>query len=161
MQRLLNSIKVSKVDLKLLEKSETSGFKSTASGQFEKEVFDYFISNGYKVDKRYRPIDFVVSKNGKSYAVEVKLCMGWNKACEAQWQMNLFSAESKIEVLGKIVIFKNFNTDWGKRPKYLKGIEKGWPLWYRDHSEDGSIHLLQFQYMSLQSFPKIQQSTWL
>jgi hypothetical protein len=137
---------IPKLELRVLKKGERKSFSRTIAGEFEKEVHDYFQRSGYTIDASPRGIDLLVSKGKEIFAVELKLYMGWNKACEAQWQINIFKNENKkLNVTGYLVIFKEFNNDWGKKPKYLNQIEKGWPLWYRDHSESGLIHLLKYE----------------
>ena len=148
-------------DIRALRTHTKTGEKSSENneaGDFENSVFEYFRNNEYEIDRTGRAVDGVVIKkvNGivkEKYVVEVKYVLGWLKACQAQWQINIYENENENEnengndATGRLVIFNSFNRNWGERPKYLEhsgDYEKGWDLWYRDHSEGYRIDIVKY-----------------
>jgi hypothetical protein len=77
----------------------------------------------------------IVLVDGRRLAVEVKYCMNWKKALEAESEFRRFlkRCEGEAEgVKGGIVFFQEFSGDWMRRAA-CRELENGWSHWYRDH----------------------------
>jgi hypothetical protein len=99
----------------------------------------------------------VVLSDGRRIAIEVKLPMHWEKACQAEWQFRQFlriSAAARMPVVqAGIVFFEEFVRDWGH--VRADATERGWHYWYAGHAEFEGLRLdlLRFREGELSSFP--------
>lgn len=125
--------------------------------EYEAQVFNFLFQN-----KRTLGIqDILTFKNlvidgaivlttGKRLAVEVKLRMNWEKACQAEWQVRnyvLKEPEAKTNpVCGGIVFFEEFSGDWGRKST-TRQLENGWNYWYEGHCTVEGMRLDLFQFI--------------
>src|SRR5205085_11746297 len=87
--------------------------------------------------KNLRVDGALVLSNDRRLAVEIKLRMNWEKACQAEYEFRQFLKlpEAKTDpVIGGIVFFEEFSGDWKTHAK-SRQLEDGWSHWYRGHSK--------------------------
>jgi hypothetical protein len=110
--------------------------------QYEAKVFNFLLAKPNKEElgiKQVRKFTALLVDGAVELmlAVEIKLCMNWLKACQAEWQFRGFLKRidrRPFPVDGGIVFFEEFSGDW-KRQAGGRLFENGWSHWYRGHSE--------------------------
>jgi hypothetical protein len=88
--------------------------------------------------------------DGKRLLVEVKFCMNWLKACQAEWQFRQFLKrfdKDDAATPGAIVFFEKFSGDWNRRRSGAKNLWgwEAWYLYYRDAIDGKRIDLLMLR----------------
>jgi hypothetical protein len=97
-----------------------------ADYQYEAEVFNFFLDNkdalGIKNVLKFSAllVDGAVELvDGKRLTLEIKFCMNWHKACQAEWQFrNCLKRHHAVvgTVTGGLVLFSEFPGDWKLYP---------------------------------------------
>ncbi len=137
--------------------------------QYETEVFNFLLAKpnqeelGIKKVMKFTAllVDGAVElMDDKRLTVEIKFCMNWLKACQAEWQFRRFLKRidrRPFAVDGGIVFFEEFSGDW-KRRGGGRLFENGWSHWYRGHSEVEGLRLdlLRRRDGKLEGFPTIE-----
>jgi hypothetical protein len=131
---------------------------------YEAAVFNFFVVNkdNLAIKKVLKFTALVVDgavelQDGKRLTVEIKYQMGWEKACQAEWQFRTFLKRPvplPFPVDGGIVVFEEFSGDWSRQAQ-CRVLENGWSHWYRCHAEVEGLRLdlLRFRAGTLEGFP--------
>jgi hypothetical protein len=120
----------------------TAGAKRFA--EYEAEVFNFLLDNkavlGVEAVLAFKNLlvdGAAVLANGRRFAIEIKLRMNWEKACQAEWEFRHFLLKKeearRNPVNGGIVFFEEFLADWQRRFA-CRQLENGWSHWYDGHS---------------------------
>jgi hypothetical protein len=90
--------------------------------------------------------------DGRRLAVEVKLRMNWEKACQACAQIGWYRTRGN-PIDGGLVIFEEFTADWARQKTGWRA-EPGWSYFYTDHHrvEGVRVDLLRLRDGKLESF---------
>jgi hypothetical protein len=141
------------------------GSRIARSSTYEIEVFNHFwgcredLSIRQIVRFRNRLLEGEITlSDGRRLLLEIKLRMGWLKACQAEYQvrsyLRRYNADNK-PVDGAIVVFEEFSGDWNKKKGEAKNLW-GWEAWYLHHAYgiDGiRMDLLRLRNGELTGYP--------
>jgi hypothetical protein len=105
------------------------------AADYEAEVFNFLHANreelGIAAVKRGKNVlvdGSVELQDGRRLALEIKLVMNWEKACQAQWQFTTFLARQGTlgPFHGGLVVFEDFSgAGWQKKAK-KRPLQDGW-----------------------------------
>jgi hypothetical protein len=112
--------------------------------KFECEVFNFLLGNrdalGVETVFRFKNLfvdGAILLTDGRRLAVEVKLCMNWTKALQAESEFRRFLLTPEANanpVSGVVVFFEAFQGDgWHRRAK-SRLLENGWNHWYANYA---------------------------
>jgi hypothetical protein len=147
--------------------SEIEANKKTARhSTYEDEVFSFLQRNrevlGIENVIRFANLlvdGAIVLKNRKRLAIEIKLRMNWEKACQAEWEFRNFLKRTdeakKNPVGGAIVFFEEFSGDWNKKSQKATNLWgwEGWYLYYWGAIDDRPMDLLNLKNGVLDGYP--------
>jgi hypothetical protein len=114
--------------------------------QYEVDVFNYLVKNktdlGITSVTRFknRLVDgAILLSDERRFVLEIKLRMGWLKACQAEWQVRQFfkrtGEQDAQRYQGAVVVFERFSGDWDRRATKDAKHPWGWDAWYFAHHD--------------------------